>query len=173
MARVEDMMQIMTKRFDASDDHTKELRNNVAGIGQKVNTHAISITHLELQMDQLSATTNTRQPGTLRSNTIQNLKNDGHFMAITTRGGKKIIDPLNPSSVEKVIRYDDIVVEVSVEFEHKMIKDVEVPQKMTPMPRPPPPFPQRLVKKTEDGKYWRFLMMLKLLSINVPFVESL
>ena len=41
------------------------------------------------------------------------------------------------------------------------------------MPRPPPPFPQRLVKKTEDGKYWRFITMLKHLSINVPLVDAL
>ena len=40
------------------------------------------------------------------------------------------------------------------------------------MPRPPP-FPQRLVKKTEDGKYQRFITMLKQFSINVPLVESL
>ena len=41
------------------------------------------------------------------------------------------------------------------------------------MPRPPPPFPQRLVKKSEDGKYRRFITMLKQLSINVPLVEAL
>ena len=41
------------------------------------------------------------------------------------------------------------------------------------MPRPPPPFPQRLVKKTEDGKYRCFIAMLKQLSINVPLVEAL
>ena len=41
------------------------------------------------------------------------------------------------------------------------------------MPRPPPPFPQRLVKKTEDGKYRRFITTLKQLSINVPLVEPL
>ena len=41
------------------------------------------------------------------------------------------------------------------------------------MPRPPPPFLQRLVKKTEDGKYQRFITMLKQLSINVPLVEAL
>ena len=40
------------------------------------------------------------------------------------------------------------------------------------MPRPPPPFPQRLVKKTEDGKYRRFITMLKQLPINVPLVEA-
>ena len=41
------------------------------------------------------------------------------------------------------------------------------------MPRPPPPFPQRLVKETEDGKYRRFITMLKQLSVNVPLVEAL
>ena len=41
------------------------------------------------------------------------------------------------------------------------------------MPRPPPPFHQRLVQKTKDGKYWRFITMLKQHSINVPLVEAL
>ncbi|KAK4737470.1 hypothetical protein R3W88_001167 [Solanum pinnatisectum] len=41
------------------------------------------------------------------------------------------------------------------------------------MPRPPPPFPQRLVKKTEEGKYRRFISMLKQLSVNVPLREAL
>ena len=41
------------------------------------------------------------------------------------------------------------------------------------MPTPPPPFPQRLVKKTKDGKYQCFITMLKQLSINVPLVEAL
>ena len=41
------------------------------------------------------------------------------------------------------------------------------------MPRPPPPSHQRLVKKTEDGKYRRFITMLRHLSINVPLVEAL
>ena len=88
MARVKDILHKMMRRFDASDEHTKELRSDLAGIGQKVDTHAISIKQLELQLAQLSATVNTRQPGTLPSNTVQNLKNDGHCMAITTRGVK-------------------------------------------------------------------------------------
>ena len=48
-----------------------------------------------------------------------------------------------------------------------------MPKKVTPMPSPPPPFPQRLVKKTEDGKYRHFITMLKQLSINAPLVEPL
>ena len=125
-------------------------------------------------MAQLSATVNTRQAGTLPSNTVQNPKNDAHYMAITTRGGKQAIDPSMPSNEEKVRKDNDKVVEGSDEAEDTTGKDAEVPMKVIPMPRPPPPFPQRLVKKkTEDGKYHRFITMLKHPSINVPLVEAL
>ena len=43
MARVEDMLHKMMRRFDASDEHIQELRGDLAIIGQKVDTHAISI----------------------------------------------------------------------------------------------------------------------------------
>ena len=94
MARVEDMLHKMMRRFDASDEHIKELRCDLEGIGKKVDTHVISIKQIELQMAQLSATVNTQQPSTLPSNTVQNPKNDAHCMTITTRGGKQTIDPL-------------------------------------------------------------------------------
>ena len=64
-------------------------------------------------------------------------------MAITTRGGKHTIDPPMPSNEEKLIKDNDKGVEVSGEVEDNTGKDVEVPTKVTPMPRPPPPFPQR------------------------------
>ena len=54
----------MMRRFDASDEHNKELRNDLAGIGQKVDTHAISIKQIELQVAQLSVTVNTWKPVT-------------------------------------------------------------------------------------------------------------
>ena len=44
------MLHKMMRRFDASDEHNKELRNDLVGIGQKVHTHAISIKQLELQL---------------------------------------------------------------------------------------------------------------------------
>ena len=59
MARVEDMLHKMMRRFDASDEHIKELRSDLVGIGQKVDTHAISIKQIELQMAQLSTIVNT------------------------------------------------------------------------------------------------------------------
>ena len=43
MARVEDMLHKLMRRFDARDEHIKELRGDLASIGQKVDTHAISI----------------------------------------------------------------------------------------------------------------------------------
>ena len=88
MARVGDMLRKMMKRFDASDEHIKELRGDLASIGQKVDTHAISIKQIELLMAQLSATVNTRQGGTLPSNTVKNPKNDAlsrpNLMAVTS-----------------------------------------------------------------------------------------
>ena len=56
MARVEDMLHKMRRRFDASDEHIKELWSDLAGSGQKIDTHAILIKQVELQMAQLSAT---------------------------------------------------------------------------------------------------------------------
>ena len=64
----------MMRRFDASDMHSKELRNDLAGIRQKVDTHTILIKHIDLQMAQLSSTVNTRQPSTLPSTTIQKIQ---------------------------------------------------------------------------------------------------
>ena len=80
MARVEDMLHKIMRRFDTSDEHIKELRCDLASIGQRVDTHAILIKQIELQVTQLSATVNTRQLGNLPSNTVQNPKNDGHCM---------------------------------------------------------------------------------------------
>ena len=64
----------MMRRFDASDEHTKELMSELASIRQKFDAHAISIKHLELQIAQLSLIVNPRQLSTLYSNSIQNPK---------------------------------------------------------------------------------------------------
>ena len=113
MARGEDMLHKMMRRFDANDEHIKELRCDLEGLRPKSDTHAISIKQIELQMAQLSATVNTRQRGTLPSNTVQNQKNDAHCMAITTRGGKQTIDPPMPSTEENVKKDNDNVVKSS------------------------------------------------------------
>ncbi|XP_069143490.1 uncharacterized protein [Solanum lycopersicum] len=55
-----------------------------------------------------------------------------------------------PSNEEKVRKGNDKLVESSGEAEDSTGKDAKTPIKVIPMPRPPPPFPQRLVKKTEN-----------------------
>ena len=141
MPRIEDILQQMMRRFDASDEHANELRGDLGNIRKKVNAHVISIKHLELQMSQFSTIVNPRKPGTLPRNTIQNPKNDGHCMAVSTRGGKKTIDPHMLSVVEDVMRKDAEVVEISGKLVYKMVKEAKVPQKVLLIPRLPPPFP--------------------------------
>ncbi|XP_069147993.1 uncharacterized protein [Solanum lycopersicum] len=91
----------------------------------KLDTHAISIKHIELQMAQLSATMNKRQPGTLRSNIVQNPKNDGNSMAITSQGGKENFDSSMSSKEENVTKDNDKVLEGSGEVEDNTGKDAE------------------------------------------------
>ena len=43
MARVEDMLHKMIRRFDDNNEHIKGLRCDLVGIGKKVDTYAISI----------------------------------------------------------------------------------------------------------------------------------
>ena len=43
------MLHKMMRRFDASDEHIKELRSDLAGIRQKFDTHAISINQIDLK----------------------------------------------------------------------------------------------------------------------------
>ena len=59
------MLQKKRRRFDATDENVKEMRNEIYGIGKKMNAHAVSIKYLDLEMNQLSTTVNPRQPGTL------------------------------------------------------------------------------------------------------------
>ena len=94
-------------------------------------------------------------------------------MAITTRGGKQTIDPPMPSNEENMRNDDEKVAKGSVEKEESNGTNGEVTMKVILMARPPPPFHQILVKKTKDGKYRRFITMVKQLSINVHLVESL
>ena len=66
-----------------------------------------------------------------------------------------------PSVVEEDIRKEDEAIEASEKLGDALAREVELSQKIVPTPRPEPPFPQRLVKRTEDGKYRRFFTILK------------
>ncbi|KAK4723844.1 hypothetical protein R3W88_026623 [Solanum pinnatisectum] len=75
--------------------------------------------------------------------------------------------------VESANEHVEDEVEVVKKPKDQNEKEAEVMQKIIPMPRPPPPFQQRLVKKVEEGKYHKLTTMLKKLSINVPLIGVL
>ncbi|XP_049373432.1 uncharacterized protein LOC125838412 [Solanum verrucosum] len=110
MTPIEDMMQKMIKRFDATNENVKEMCIDLSGINQKV---------------------------------------------------------------ERAIEKDGDENEVTETPKVDTEKEAKVNQNVAPMPRPPPSFPLRLVKKTEEGKYRKFISMLKQLSINVSLIEGL
>ena len=115
--QVEDMLHKMMRKFDAIDEYTKEFRSDLQGIRPKVDTHAISIKQLELQMAKLSVTVYKMQPVTLPRITVHNLKNDGQCMERTTYSGKQTIDQFMSSNEEKMIKDNEKVVEFSGEVE--------------------------------------------------------
>ncbi|XP_049360407.1 uncharacterized protein LOC125825106 [Solanum verrucosum] len=78
-----------------------------------------------------------------------------------------------PSEVERVVETNVDDTDLTEIPKDDTKKEAEFTQKVVPMARPPPPFPKRLVKKTEEGKCRWFIVMLKQLSINVSFIEAL
>ena len=165
MPQMEDMIQKMMRSCDATNDNVRALWNDLYGIVQKVYANALCIKHIEQQVTQLSAIVNPCQYGTLLRNTIHNLKNNGHFMTVTTwgvgGGAKQTMDPPMPSEVEIDTSRDDNMVKKVRNPKNATEKEVVVTDKLVPFPRTPPPFPQRLAKKNKEGKYHRFITMLK------------
>ncbi|XP_070039949.1 uncharacterized protein [Nicotiana tomentosiformis] len=63
--------------------------------------------------------------------------------------------------------------EVNPSREHIIdLPEPVVPKAKAPMPRPLPPYPQRLANQNGENKIKRFIDMMKILSINVPLVEA-
>ncbi|XP_060210722.1 uncharacterized protein LOC132637685 [Lycium barbarum] len=169
-------------------------------MGQVVSSHSSSIKQIESQLSQISAQLNQRKKGTLPSDMIANLANDEHkYHAITTRSGKtsvqeelvtkkglvdeaKIVEEPRVNEEEIEMKNKWATIEESIVIEHVPESDEvpegekvidEVSKALKTIPKPPPPFPQRLAKKADDGKFLKFIEKLKQLSINIPFVEVL
>ncbi|XP_075076748.1 uncharacterized protein LOC142163371 [Nicotiana tabacum] len=136
-----------------------------------------------MEMRYLSREQNPKQKAILPNDTIANPKGSGsgptcHVMAITTRSGKVLL-----GGSEQVVEVE--VSEHEVEVEEPRVVEVEkvpeelkvqqenwdevkekvkkTPKTLPPIPRPPPPFSQRLARKV-DRKKEKFYDMLKQLS---------
>ncbi|XP_019263308.1 PREDICTED: uncharacterized protein LOC109241052 [Nicotiana attenuata] len=109
------------------------------------------------------------------------------LLTITTRSGK-VLHGEGEQMVEEeeseqrveveepsVVKVEKIPEEVKVQKENReevKEKVKETPKALPPIPRPPPPFPQRLVRKIDDSKLEKFYDILKQLTVNIPFVEA-
>nr|XP_009764002.1 PREDICTED: uncharacterized protein LOC104215798 [Nicotiana sylvestris] len=132
-----------------------------------------SICNLEVQLGQISQALNTRPNGALPSDTIVNLKggnNTGHAMAVTTRSGR---GGETSTSKQKEVVSDDV--EAQNEDDPIVVEQVseEKLDARAPLPRAPPPYPQRLENQKNENQFKKFIEMMKSLSINVPLVEAL
>ncbi|XP_059294420.1 uncharacterized protein LOC132047387 [Lycium ferocissimum] len=172
-------------------DEMKNMRDSISNMGQLVSSHSILIKHLGSQLSQIWASLNQKQKGTLSNDTIVDSRNDGEHACkeITTRSGKvlgeeklvyeeEVVDDetpiVEPIVVEKVNvpKKNRANIETPIVIEEIPRKD-KAPEVVAPIPKPLPPFPQRLEKKVDDGKFIKFIEKLKKLSINIPLVETL
>ncbi|KAM6577511.1 hypothetical protein CsatB_029348 [Cannabis sativa] len=108
-----------------------------------IQSQAVSLRNLEIQLGKLANDLKNRPQGTLPSDT-ENPRRDGkeHWKAVTLRS-EKILE-LNVAATSK--------------------KSLQ---------KPPPPFPQRFKKQQDNGQFRTFLDVLEQLYINIPLVEAL
>ncbi|XP_070015516.1 uncharacterized protein [Nicotiana sylvestris] len=157
-----------------------------------VGSHTTSIQKLEMQMRDLSREQNPKQKGTVQSDTIVNPKGSGsgpisHVMAVTTRS-EKVLQGESEQLVEveeseheveveeqSLVEVEKVLEELKVQEENReevKEKVKETPKTLPPIPRPPPPFAQRLARKVDNSKIEKFYDILKQLLVNIPFVEA-
>ncbi|XP_070008563.1 uncharacterized protein [Nicotiana sylvestris] len=184
-SKLESMLERVLQNQEKSGTFMRNMTELVA-------YHTASIQKLEMQMRDLSREQNSKQKGTLPSDTIANPKGSGsgptsHVMAITTRSGK-VLQGGSEQVVEveeyehevevddqRVVEVEKVPKELKVQQENRdkvEEKVKETPKTLPPIPRPPPPLPQRLARKVDDSKLKKFYDILKQLSVNIPFVEA-
>ncbi|XP_070054892.1 uncharacterized protein [Nicotiana tomentosiformis] len=156
-SKLENMLERVLQNQERSDTSMKNMT-------EVVGSHTASIQKLEMQMRDLSEEQNLKQKGMLPSDTIANPKGSrsgltSHCMAVTTLSGK-----LLQGENEQVVEVEDSKQEVEAH--------VEAQKTLAPIPRPPPPFPQRFARKVDNSKLEKFYDILKQLSVNIPFVEA-
>ncbi|XP_070047272.1 uncharacterized protein [Nicotiana tomentosiformis] len=180
----------------------KQMMENNADSDAQLASHNISIRNLEVQLGQISQALNTHPKGALPSDTVVNPKggNTGHAMAVTIGSGRGGVassskqrrhigddvlvqdydEPTNDvqANEEANIDIDENVEETQEEVYLSREHMTDMPEPVVPkakviMPRPPPPYPQRLAKKNNENKFKKFINMIKSLSVNMSLVEAL
>ncbi|XP_070009686.1 uncharacterized protein [Nicotiana sylvestris] len=142
------------------EESTNDLLKKLLHDSQQLRTN---FRNLERQMGQLAANQNTRPAGALPSDTEKNLQ----VSAITLRTGRELKE-VPKKRKDKPIPEGELIPKATQEVK----KDDTVLAPVN-VPRPPPPFPQRLQKKNDDRMYNKFLSMLSQIQLNIPLVDTI
>ncbi|XP_070055652.1 uncharacterized protein [Nicotiana tomentosiformis] len=137
-------------------------------------SHNTLICNLEVQMGQISQSLNACPKGSLPSDTVVNPKggnNTGHDMVVTTRSGRGGNVPT--SSQRQLVDDEQVVEEEEIPTNVVQANDEVLQTAKAPLPKPPPPFPQRLAKKYGENQFKELIDIMKSFSINVPLLEAL
>nr|XP_016445140.1 PREDICTED: uncharacterized protein LOC107770351 [Nicotiana tabacum] len=172
----EDVQPISNEDFEeanyVNNSQGEKSDTSMRNMTEIVGYHTASIQKLEIQMRDLSSEQNPKQKGRLPSDTIANPKGSGsgptsHIMEITTRSGKvlqggseqvvEVEESEQEVEVEEpsVVEVEKVPEELKVQEENReevKEKVKETPKTLPPIPRPRPPFPQRLARKVDDSK---------------------
>ncbi|XP_070010884.1 uncharacterized protein [Nicotiana sylvestris] len=119
--------------------------------------------NLERKIGQLAANQNTRPAGALPNDTEKNPQ----VSAITLRTGREL-EEVPKKRKDKSIPEGELIPKATQEVK----KDDTVSAHVN-VPRPPPPFPQRLQKKNDDRMFNKFLSMLSQIQLNIPLVDAI
>ncbi|XP_061344027.1 uncharacterized protein LOC133290002 [Gastrolobium bilobum] len=179
------------QQSDTSNSLESMLKDYITRSDAIIHNQAASIKNLETQVGQLAEALRSRPQGTLPRNTEVPKKNgEEQVNAISLRSGKAVDKPEviknyheQKQKALSQIEEDKVAEEVGNHDQPKEPQVVDTENIATSKPqqgqtvskatRPPPPFPQRLQKQTDDKQYKKFLDVLKQLHINVPLVEAL
>lgn len=136
---------------------------------------------------------NSKKYWTFPNDTLENTRNNNHCMTVTTRIRKQLevqIEPIVVDVNNEVLEKDNKeqgdrtdVVDIQIEMTKSSYSTLissnekgnqkEVHKILSPIPRPPSPFPQHLKKHMEYEKFHMFISILRRLFVNIPLVEAL
>ncbi|XP_049367955.1 uncharacterized protein LOC125832805 [Solanum verrucosum] len=150
---VNNLLSRIFDKVEGSDDLLKGMKDDFISLNSKVNSHADAIKMLEGKLSLLSTQLPSKTP----------MNYNERKLVMVTRSGKvaigNVMENEDPQNMKRA--------------KEEAEQQIQVPKVIHPLPKIPPPFPQRLKKKNEDEKFKNFLSVFKSFSINLPLVEAL
>ncbi|KAK4724660.1 hypothetical protein R3W88_027439 [Solanum pinnatisectum] len=141
------------------EEMLKKIMANQPQLAADARNDQLAIQNLEKRFGQLASAQNSRPQGGFPGNTDPNSK---QVNAVGTCSGLQL-EELAPKK-----RKTDAV---NKESEPKKGEVVVQEERVQPIVKPPPPFPQKFKKQKEDECFGKFLSLLKQVHINLPLVD--